>query len=324
MLAGMMTPTPTADTLHSTFGIAGLLAFDEPRPGMPRARITTPACTAELYLQGAHLTQWQPAGSTPVLYLSPTSVFAPGKAIRGGIPVIFPWFGARTPEITGTVSATAGKSPSHGFARTQSWQLEFAALLGDDLRLVLTLGPTEVSRSYGFDHFRIVCELTLGNQLTVRLTVVNEGTAPLVFEEALHAYYAVSDAAAVSITGLEDTVYLDKTDSFKRSQQGSAPITFTRETDRPYLNTGGPVALHDHGGAELAARTILISKQGSETTVVWNPWAELSATLPDLGPEAYMHFCCIEAANAAEDRITLAPGEAHALQMVVKALKSEE
>jgi glucose-6-phosphate 1-epimerase len=289
-------------TLTDNFAIPGVLAFHENEAGLIRARITTPACTAELYLQGAHLTDWQPAGHGPVLFLSERSSFAPGKAIRGGVPIIFPWFGARTGART--------DGPSHGFARTENWELAFAAQSGDDIHLTLTLEPTEQSRALGFDHFRVAFQIILGETLTMRLTVANEADEPLHFEEALHTYLTVGDAAQVHITGLADTEYLDKTDSFRRKLQTGPVITLTGETDRPYLNTGNTVKLED----PTLRRRITVAKQGSQTTVVWNPWAGLSAKLADMANDGWRRMTCIEAANAADNAIDLAPRSAHTME----------
>ena len=118
-------------TLTERFAIPGVLSFATTKHGLSRATITTPACNAEFYLQGAHLTGWQPAGEQPVLFLSERSAFEPGKAIRGGVPIIFPWFGART----ATLDSPRTDGPSHGFARTALWELAFAAIAGDDLHL---------------------------------------------------------------------------------------------------------------------------------------------------------------------------------------------
>jgi glucose-6-phosphate 1-epimerase len=298
-------------SLTDNFAIPDILSFDTNEAGLVRARITTPACSAELYLQGAHLTHWQPAGQEPVLFISERSSFAPGKAIRGGVPVIFPWFGARTEAVTG--GRTDG--PSHGFARTEPWQLAFAALSGpsaseQDLHLTFTLAPTQQSRALGFDNFRLAYQLILGRTLTLRLTVANEAAEPLRFEEALHSYFAVADAQQVRITGLAGTEYLDKTDSFRRKRQTEAVLTLSGETDRPYLNTTADIALEDPG----LGRRISVAKQGSQTTVVWNPWTALSTKLPDMADEGWRRMTCIETANAADNIITLASQTAHTME----------
>ena len=297
----------TPEALTDAFAIPDCLVFDEPFPGMPRARITTPACTAELYLQGAHLTQWQPAGQQPVIFLSDRSAFVPGKAIRGGIPVIFPWFGA--PE-TSPVHPPTG-SASHGYARTWPWTLRFAALAGDDLHLSLTLDHNDHLHALGFGSVQLGLDLILGHTLTVRLSVANAGAEAFLFEEALHAYLSLADIHQVSVQGLVNTEYLDKTDGFRRKTQTEDPFRFTAETDRPYLHTPAPVTLVD----PVLRRRLTLTKASSATTVVWNPAADLTAKLADLSPDAWEHFACLETANVAEDAITLVPGAAHTMSM---------
>lgn len=288
-------------TLTDSFAILGVLAFDETETGLVRARVTTPACTAELYLLGAHLTHWQPAGHGPVLFLSEQSSFAPGKAIRGGVPIIFPWFGPRTGART--------DGPSHGFARIEVWELAFAALSGDDLHLTLTLAPTEQSRALGFDHFGVALQLVLGETLTMRLTVANESSEPLQVGEAFHTYLTVGDATQVRITGLADVEYLDKTDHFNRKVQTDPVVRIAGETDRVYLNTSAAVTLED----PALQRAISVAKQGSQSTVIWNPWA----ALPDMADDAWHGMTCVETANAADNAITIAPNSTHTMEAVI-------
>lgn len=298
------------DELNAQFGIPGVLAFEAGEGGLTRARVTTPACSAELYLQGAHLTQWQPAGAAPVLFLSGKSHFAPGAAIRGGIPVIFPWFGARTP----TPASDRTDGPSHGFARTSEWQVSFAAVMGEGeeqaVHLALMLAADETSRSFGYDRFRVAAQFTLGRTLSVKLTVVNEGAEPLYVNEALHTYLHVGDATQVGVHGLHGVEYLDKPDGFRRKLQEADPIRFEGETDRVYLNTDATVRVED----PVLERTLVVAKSGSQTTVVWNPWKELSAKLADMDDDGWRSMACVETANAAENMLAIAPGTLHTME----------
>ena len=286
--------------LNEHFGLPGVLAFHATANGLIHADITAPSATATVYLQGAHVAAWQPKGQQPVLFVSRKSDFAPGKPIRGGVPIAFPWFAVRHDGKTG---------PSHGFARIQDWTLSFAALAGDDLHLTFTLGPTEISRGLGYDNFRLAYQLAIGRTLTMQLTVANDAAAPLVFEEALHTYYAVSDIHEVNVTGLEGVTYLDKNDSLKSKQQQGA-ITITEPTDRVYLNTSGTCVLHDAGDK----RRVTVAKTGSNTTVIWSPWESGAAKLPDLDPTEWHEFIAIETVNAAANAVTLAPGGTHVMQ----------
>ena len=286
--------------LNEHFGLPGVLAFDATASGLIKAEITTPHAKATVYLQGAHLTAWEPAGQQPVIFTSRKTELAPGKAIRGGIPVCFPWFAARHDGKTG---------PSHGFGRIQDWTLAFAALAGDDIHLTFTLGPTEMSRGLGFDHFRLAYQLIIGQTLTVQLTVANDGASPLIFEEALHTYYKVADVHEITVTGLEGVTYLDKNDLLQAKKQDGA-ISITSPTDRVYLNTTATYVIHD----AVSKRRIHVAKTNSNTTVVWNPWESGAKKLTDMDPTEWHEFVAVETVNAAEDTITLAPGASHTMQ----------
>jgi len=286
----------------SEFAIPGVLSFHQTATGLIYAAIKTPAATATVYLQGAHLTHWQPAGQQPVLFLSRKTELAPGKAIRGGVPIAFPWFAAdqKADRLNGQ------PGPAHGFARIEDWTLAFAALSGEDLHLTFTLGPTAMSRELGFDHFRVAYQLTIGRTLTLSLTVANEAPKPLVFEEALHSYFAVVDVHEVTVTGLEPTPYIDKTDHFALRPAARAPLAFTGFTDRVYNHTAATCVLEDRAGR----RRITIAKVNSDTTVVFNPWRELT----DLGADDWHEMLCVETVNAGLSPVTLAPGKTHTMQ----------
>jgi len=305
--------------LENKFAIPGVLGFEKTASGLVAARIAAPAAEATIYMQGAHVTHWKPAGHAPAIFLSQRAEFAPGKPIRGGVPIVFPWFGDRHDGKAG---------PQHGFARISEWELAFAAMAGDDLHLAFTLAPNQLSHSLGFDHFKLGYRVTVGRTLTLEMTVANDSGnggarpgqmsaaevaalgAPLVFEQALHTYYAVADARKVAIDGLGGTTYLDKVDDFKRKLQPPGPLKFQGRTDRPYLNTAATCVLHDPAGA----RRIVIEKSGSNSTVVWNPWQEFTAKMVDMEPDAWLHMTAIETANVGENAVTLKPGESHTMR----------
>jgi glucose-6-phosphate 1-epimerase len=166
-----------------------------------------------------------------------------------------------------------------------------------------------MSRGLGYDNFRLAYQLIIGRTLTMQLTVANDAATPLVFEEALHTYYAVADIHEITVNGLEGVTYLDKNDNLQAKQQRGA-ITITEPTDRVYLNTVGTCILHDTGNK----RRLTVAKTGSNTTVVWNPWESGALKLPDLDPTEWHEFIAIETVNAAANTITLAPGTTHVMQ----------
>jgi len=288
------------------FDIEDTLRFEHRTGGLTRAVISTKAATGELYLQGAHVTHWTPGGHKPVLFVSPKSLFTPGKAIRGGVPIIFPWFGPRSDGKPG---------PAHGFARTTEWAVERAKLSDHgNVEITLTLAPNETSRHLGYDAFHLRFHVTIGSSLEMELEVRNEASEPLTYEEALHSYFAVADIRQVSVTGLEGTTIIDKVDGFKRKQLGDDPVRFTKETDQVHLSTKATCVIHD----PVWRRRIIVGKTGSDSTVVWNPWIDKTKGMSDMEPDDWQKMVCIESANAADNAVHLPPGASHKLTASIR------
>ena len=281
--------------------IPQLATFEDGPGGLVRLKVTSPLANAEIYLHGAHVTHWQPAGAGPVLFMSAASVYAAGKPIRGGIPVIFPWFGPR---------AGHPGSPAHGFARTSVWEVE--SLVSPDERsvsVVLQLISNEATRALWPHDFVLRLRIDIGAQLVTALEVENTSGETFQFEDALHTYLSVADVRAVGVTGLENTPYIDKTDGLLRKVQNETPIRITSETDRVYLPTQTTCTVHDPG----LGRRLVVEKTGSETTVVWNPWIAKAKAMADFGDNEWPGMICVETANAAEDAVTLPPGGKHTM-----------
>ena len=285
--------------------IAGIATFDEGLDGLTRLRITTTHATAELCLQGAHLTHFQPTGAAPVLFLSRSSYLAPGKPIRGGVPVCFPWFGplADRPE-----------SPAHGFARTSPWAVESLEGTEAGVTVILRLSSDEHTLILWPHAFIARLHVEVKRQLSLILEIENTGPSPFHFEAALHTYFAVSDVREVSITGLEGAAYLDKTDAFRRKQLGAEPLRIEAETDRVFPATEATCVIDDRA----LSRRIIVEKSGSQTTVVWNPWIAKAVAMPDFGNDEWPEMLCIETANTGADSITLPPGARHAMSAVIR------
>jgi len=295
----------TFHELNERFSLAGALQFEASPGGLTRAAISAPLADGDIYLQGAHVAHWTPCGQKPVLFMSSRSFFAPGKAIRGGVPVIFPWFGGRSDGKPG---------PAHGFARTMEWSVESTRQLGSGaVQIVLGLDANEASRALGFDHFSARFTATFGTELDMALTVSNSGPEPLPYEEALHTYFTISDIGGIAIAGLEGTAFIDKTDQFLRKTQPDEPILIAKETDQVHLDTGATCTISDPSWN----RRIIVAKTGSRSTVVWNPWIAKTASMADMAPDEWKGMVCVETANAAENAVLLLPGESHTLTTTV-------
>ena len=291
----------TLDTLNTRFALPPTLVFSEPVPGWPVAEITTPLASARVALHGAHVLSWQPAGQQPVIWVSKAAFFEPGKPVRGGVPVCWPWFGA-----------VPGKT-LHGFVRTLVWQVR-AAELDATGQLVLRLGLTDDANTRAvWDHaFDLELAVTVGRTLTLALTTRNTGDAPLNITQALHSYFCTDDITQTTVQGLDGTRYLDKVQNFAVCQQ-SGDVSFTGETDRIYTDTTADSLIQDGAGR----RSIRISKQGSASTVVWNPWVEKEKTMADMAPGEHRQFLCVETCNAGPDAVTIAPAMTHTLAATI-------
>jgi glucose-6-phosphate 1-epimerase len=296
----------TAAELANRFHISGALRFEPEPSGLTRAVISAPSAEADLYLQGAHLTHWTLRGQRPVFFVSPKSLFAAGKAIRGGVPIIFPWFGARSDGRPG---------PAHGFARTSEWTVESARLREDArVEITLSLSSSDVTRQFWDAEFQLRFRVTVGSELEMELETSNEGTTPFTFEEALHTYLMVGDVERASLFGLQNTVYIDKTDGFKRKKQENKAVRIAKETDQVHLDTQATCTVWD----PVWNRRITIEKNGSASTVIWNPWSEKSKDMSDMEADGWKQMLCVETANAADNAVALAPGASHTLTAKIR------
>lgn len=273
--------------------------------GLPRVRVDAPGGSAEVYLQGAHVTTWQPAGEDPVLWVSARSRFEAGVAIRGGVPICFPWFGPHPSDAA---------APAHGFARLSQWELTGAhedAVTGD-VTVELRLGDSPATRASAWPHaFAAVYRVTVGTSLHLELAVTNRDTRDLDVSEALHTYLAVGDVRTVALDGLAGARYVDKVAAGgpEHARQGPEPVRVTAETDRVYAGTGATVTVVDPAGG----RSVVVAKDGSRSTVVWNPWVSRARAMADVGDDEWPTMVCVEAANVLDDALVLAPGETHRL-----------
>jgi len=290
--------------LNRDFGLTGQLEFVTDAGGLIIARIVNAHTQSTIALQGAHIMTWQPNGEQSVVWLSPAAKLVPGKSIRGGVPVCWPWFGAHASEAA---------FPAHGFARTVLWQVTASEALADgSTRIVFDLPQSAIPSAQWPHPCRARLIATVGKTLAVELVTENTGASAFVIGEALHTYFAISDVDNIRITGLEDCTYLDKVGVAEtRTQQGA--IQIASEVDRIYIDTETDCLIEDGG----YHRRIRIAKSGSRSNVVWNPWIAKSAKMGDFGSDAgYRGMVCVESANAASNVVTVAPGEAHSLRVV--------
>ncbi len=277
------------------------LCFKAGENDIPVVEIQNDQASATISLQGAQVLSWVPAGEDEVIWLSRDASFAPGKSVRGGIPICWPWFGAHAADAA---------YPAHGFARTSLWQvIDTQPLASGETQITFRLDTRQMNDSIqSMWPLATVVEfcLTIGKTLIMTLTTLNHSEEVITIGQALHTYFAVDDVRHTSVYGLEDRDYLDKTDGFKRKIQ-DGPVVIGEEVDRVYLQTADDIVIDDK------KRKVSITKQGSQSTIVWNPWQVVAEKMGDLGQDGYLKMLCVESANAAEDTVTISPGEEYSL-----------
>lgn len=282
----------------------GITLIDTPLAGI---KVDTPAATGVIYFNGAHIAAWTPAGQHPVLWLSDAAILEPGKAIRGGIPLLWPWFGA---------GADGKHAPAHGIARISAWNLLQAKvspvgtasiILGLDGGAVDAGLAPELPRDY-----RLELHISMGKTLIVQL-VVMAGEDALVFEDGLHSYFAVGDIGKTRIEGLDGAAFSNRLTDSCATQQGD--VTFDAETDQIFESQASLRIVDEEWN-----RTLLIEKVGSVQSVIWNPWIAKAAATADLGDDDWQHFVCAEAVNVREQSIAVAPGGRHLISQTISVL----
>lgn len=285
------------------------ICFTKGKGGIPVIDIKNKYATAIISLQGAHVLSWIPNDEDEVIWLSEDASFQPGKSIRGGIPICWPWFGAHesNPDF-----------PAHGFARTTLWQIICTEQLEDGrTRVTFNTEPQPDNEQMWPPETTVQYQVTIGKKLEMELVTHNNGAEPIVIGQALHTYFNVGNIDKVMLHGLEDTDYLDKLEGFQRKHQ-RGPISIEGEVDRIYLDTVRECVIGD----KSMKRNIVINKVGSHSTVVWNPWQETAAKMGDLGKEGYKQMLCVESCNAADDVVTIPSGKAHHLWVQYRVEKS--
>jgi glucose-6-phosphate 1-epimerase len=296
------------DQLNTQFGITNVVTFANGKGNLPCIQVTSPLASATVYLHGAHVTHWQPAGEEPVLFMNSASWFEEGKPIRGGVPVCFPWFGPHPMDET---------KPAHGFVRLNAWDVE--SITQDDAgNVIITLFTESTDASYDLwpFEFELRYVVTIGKTLSLSLQTNNTDEKEMKITEALHTYFAISDIHNIQVAGLEGRPYLDKV-AGKPAQSPEGPIRFTGEYDTVYGDTQATCMIID----EAKNREISIAKEGSDATVVWNPWINKSQALPDMADNEWPQMVCVETVNAGHNLATVKPGKQHAMTSIISVAK---
>jgi glucose-6-phosphate 1-epimerase len=294
----------SVENLNNTFSLSddnSSLRFKVGEGNIPVVEIKNNQANAVISLQGAHVLSWKPVDNNEVIWLSTDATFAMGKSVRGGIPICWPWFGAHESDSS---------FPAHGFARTVLWEvIDTKIISADETEITFRLVTNELDEKLQqmWPQSTIAeYKISVGEKLVMELTTLNKSDKTITVGQALHTYFNIDDINNTKVYGLEGKTYLDKTDGFNSKTQ-DGPITINGEVDRVYLDTKDDITIDD------SKRKIMIKKNGSQSTVVWNPWIDVAQKMGDLGEEGYDKMLCVESANAADDTINIKSGESYTL-----------
>jgi len=270
--------------------------------GLQYLDVNTLHCTARIFLQGAHIDAFQPKGEKPLLWTSAANDYQAGCGIRGGVPICWPWFGAH---------ATAG-FPQHGFARTSLWDLDSVNEYDDALEITLSLSISDDNKPYWPHHTGVAVCFRLSDTLSISLININHGDSDVSLTQALHSYFPIGDIHQLQASGFKGAKYVEFAQGpYPQSQDH---VLFNAETDRVYTDLGSVQQLHTTDGV------IEICRENSASAVLWNPWIDKSQRLSRFNDHDYLSMVCLEAANVAEDKITLAPNTRHTLTTHIRWL----
>jgi glucose-6-phosphate 1-epimerase len=277
-----------------------MVEFKQRAEGIVVASVSSAAAKAEISLYGAHVLSYTPSGGKDLLFMSSKSLFSVGKAIRGGIPICFPWFGPH---------ATEKSFPIHGFARVSQWTLDSVREEEGSTILALSLSDSEETRKLWPHAFRLGLRISVGASLDMAMKVENPGKAAFSVSDALHSYFRVKAVKAVRVEGLDKLSYIDRVGE-RTVRKQSGPVAISGETDRVYLKSKA-LSITDPG----LGRTILIERKSFPDAVVWNPWIDRSKAMADFGDEEYKSMICVEAASVFDNAILLEPGKSAVQKM---------
>lgn len=235
--------------------------------------VDDPRVRGAVSLQGGQVIAWQPAGHAPGLWLGKRNTWQAGKPVRGGVPLCWPWFGPGE-----------GGKPSHGFARNSQWSLEGCDTVGDGVLLTLRLEASAQTLSVWPHEFTLLTRIALGATCEIEV----EAQGAYASTAALHTYVAIDALGTAEVSGLgkqyrDNLLARDVADA-------DSPVTPEGHIEQVYTDAQEVSVIK--GGAD--GQTVEIAHHGASDVVVWNPGAELSASMADLTDEDYRHFLCVE------------------------------
>lgn len=245
--------------------------------------------SAEIYLFGGTLCSYKTSAGKEQIFVSPGAIFDGKKAIRGGVPLVFPQFGQPDKAMA-----------QHGFARSSVWAIKEVTDSDSESVAILSLGDSEATKEKWPHAFALEYIVSLNaERLKMTMKIENTGDAPFKFHALLHTYFAIPDCAEAAVCGLTGREYIDKVAGGETKKQEEAEILLPSFTDRVYIGDAPEAKVVNVAGKGGGARLFEITNEATIAgevkpcdVVVWNPYEEASPG--DLPPPAFKNFVCVE------------------------------
>jgi len=290
--------------LTKTQSLSASVSLQEDSNGFAFLIIEHAKLNAAFTLHGGHLIHFQPVNQAPLVWLSKTAIFDGKKAIRGGVPICWPWFGA--------ADLTLGENlPAHGFARTSKWEVGEIKESDEGVELELKLRDNDETLALWPYQFELTLKATLNSQLKLALNTENRSDKAFFYRGALHTYLNISSPEAVNITGLNESF----SNSLKQGmlESGDTTLLIDQPIDAIYKKSNHEILLND----AQRPQSISITNTGNNSEVLWTPWIKGAEAFIDMPDEGYQSMFCIESAITQEKGQQINIGETHTLSTLI-------
>jgi glucose-6-phosphate 1-epimerase len=292
--------------LNNTFGIPGRIEFVGGEGGFVFLRVVNDQASAVISLYGAQVLSYVPGKQTvDMLFVGENAYYVDGKAIRGGIPLCWPWFNKR---------AGYPEHPGHGIARIGFWSVtNIQQIDHNTTQIHLSFNNTAYFAELWPYSNDLAMVITVSDSLELEIITTNTGNESFTITQAFHNYFRIGDIEKIAINGLSNVDYIDNLDQHRVKRQFEA-VSIHDATERIYSSIDNRLSIDDFN----LNRKITIDSTGTKSVVIWNPWTTISKTMPDLTDNDYRHFICVETGNVGANAVTIEPGQTQSMSCIYR------
>jgi glucose-6-phosphate 1-epimerase len=290
--------------LHSVDNLSKSISLNSDKTGYEFVLIKHKLFDAAFALHGAHLIHFQVKEQEPLIWLSKSAIYNSQKAIRGGVPICWPWFGAANTSLGEGL-------PAHGFARTSKWTLATINEFSEGVEIEFKLFDNQQTLKIWPFNFELTLKATLTNQIKLELISKNTGSLPFSYRAALHSYLNISTPEGCLITGLNQQY--NNSLNHGLSETGDCSLLIDKAIDSIYKKSPSTIVLSD----QAYQRKILVENSGNDSEVLWTPWIQGAEAFNDMPDDGYQTMFCIESAITDEVGVEVRPNDTNILTTII-------